>query len=85
MTYIRRYRQERIKGNFVELISKINSRLIVSFIIREKSSPNQKKSNKPFLRPVYTGDFCRSNSMQVLSQQLNAIFVASKLQLQNRA
>ena len=28
------------------------------------------------LRPVYTGDFCRSNSMQ--------IFVALKLQLQNR-
>ena len=27
------------------------------------------------LRPIYTGDFCRSNSMQ-----LNAIFVASKLQ-----
>ena len=28
-----------------------------------------------FLRPVYTGDFCRSNSMQ-----LNAIFVSPKLQ-----
>ena len=27
------------------------------------------------LRPAYTGDFCRSNSMQ-----LNAIFVAPKLQ-----
>ena len=27
------------------------------------------------LRPVYTGDFCRSKSMQ-----LNAIFVAPKLQ-----
>ena len=27
------------------------------------------------LRPVYTGEFCRSNSMQ-----LNAIFVAPKLQ-----
>jgi len=33
-------------------------------------------SDNYVLRPVYTGDFCRSNSMQFLSR--------SKLQLQNR-
>ena len=39
-----------IKGKCFELISKINSRLIVSFIIREKSSPKQKKIKQTVFR-----------------------------------
>ena len=47
-----------------------NHRIVTSYSVRKFAS-----LCFSCLKPVYTGDFCRSNSMQ-----LNAIFVAPKLQ-----
>ena len=51
------------------------------FTLRHLQEKCREQDNPPYvacyssLRPVYTGDFCRSNSMQ-----LNAIFLVLKLQ-----
>ena len=73
---ILRIKSSSLTNAFREMLRNLINRVQFAQFHRSHIGKNQDSNMLPVLRPIYTGDFCRSNSMQFLSR--------SRLQLQNR-